>query len=211
MTFRFENVKALSVINKNELGNSEVVIAGVLEKDYSFFEEKLDTTKPSKDEEYLYFVFQMLSMDEVHILFESVVLNVSDNDDAIDEILDMLDWNNPSEIQEKGRELACKVGVIEPFIQPVTPKHGKNVWENCAKFLSSKSDECLDGHIGRLFEWLQDMNWPGADIIYQRLLSVSMNYIDVPFKVSFEKACRSKDIVWKDVLVRFWNEYQFKL
>ena len=211
MTFRFENVKALSVINKNELGNSEVVIAGVLEKDYSFFEEKLDTTKPSKDEEYLYFVFQMLSMDEVHILFESVTLNVSDNDDAIDEILDMLDWNNPSEIQEKGRELACKVGVIEPFIQPVTPKHGKNVWENCAKIVSLQSDDVLLIHLTQLFEWLQDMNWPGADIIYQRLLSVSMNYIDVPFKVSFEKACRSKDIVWKDVLVRFWNEYQFKL
>ena len=65
----------------------------------------------------------MLSMDEVHILFESVTLNVSDNDDAIDEILDMLDWNNPSEIQEKGRGLACKAGAIKPFIQPLTPKH----------------------------------------------------------------------------------------
>ena len=127
------------------------------------------------------------------------------------EIMDMLDWQNTSKEQCKGIELASQLDTISVFIQPVTPRHNKNVWENCAKILSSKSDECLDGHIGRLFEWLQDMNWPGADIIYQRLLSVSMNYIDIPFKESLERACKSGDTVWKDVLIMFWNEYQLKI
>ena len=48
----------------------------------------------------------------------------------ITEIMDMLDWHMPSEIQSKGISLARNTETIIPFIQPLTPKHNKNVWEN---------------------------------------------------------------------------------
>ena len=50
----------------------------------------------------------------------------------ITNILDMLDWNMPAEIQFKGISLARNIETIIPFIQPLTPKHNKNVWDNCA-------------------------------------------------------------------------------
>ena len=50
----------------------------------------------------------------------------------VTEILDMLDWHMPFEIQSKGRLYAKKIKTIVEFIQPLTPKHNKNVWENCA-------------------------------------------------------------------------------
>ena len=50
----------------------------------------------------------------------------------ITEIMDMLDWHMSSEIQLEGISLARNIETIVPFIQPLTPKHNKNVWGNCA-------------------------------------------------------------------------------
>lgn len=44
----------------------------------------------------------------------------------ITEIMDMLDWHMPSEIQSKGISLARNTETIIPFIQPLTPKR---LWE----------------------------------------------------------------------------------
>ena len=44
----------------------------------------------------------------------------------ITEIMDMLDWHMPSEIQSKEISLARNKETIIPFIQPLTPKR---LWE----------------------------------------------------------------------------------
>ena len=59
----------------------------------------------------------------------------------ITEIMDMLDWHMPTEIQTEGISLARNIETIIPFIQPLTPKHNKNVWANCAVIISERSDE----------------------------------------------------------------------
>lgn len=65
----------------------------------------------------------------------------------ITDILDMLDWHMPPEIQSQGRDLAKNIETITPFIQPLTPKHNKNVWENCAVIIAEESDEKLEPHL----------------------------------------------------------------
>ena len=87
----------------------------------------------------------------------------------ITEIMDMLDWHMPSEIQLEGISLARNIETIIPFIQPLTPKHNKNIWDNCAVIIAEKSDEKIKPHLVELLEWLQDMNWPGAFCILDRL------------------------------------------
>lgn len=57
----------------------------------------------------------------------------------ITEIMDMLDWHMPSEIQSKGISLARNTETIIPFIQPLTPKHNKNVWGNCAVIIRKEA------------------------------------------------------------------------
>ena len=69
MDFHFKNVNSLSIINKNESGNSEGILVGILENDYSFFEEQFNMAKVDTDEEYLHFTLQTFSMDEFHIHF----------------------------------------------------------------------------------------------------------------------------------------------
>lgn len=103
----------------------------------------------------------------------------------IDTILDMLDWNNDIETQEKGIEEGKKVRSLEAFIQPYHEKNSKAVWENCAKILSCKNDEELWPHIRALLHWLGDSNWPGYEIILDRLLK----FQDLDWLGSVVKEC----------------------
>jgi len=119
----------------------------------------------------------------------------------ITKIMDMLDWNMPHEIQMKGISLAKNIKTIIPFIQPVSPEHNKNVWENCAIILSEKSDEELKPYLIELLEWLQDMNWPGAFCILNRLQSYSdKNTIRNAIDICIKKAKICNDKVWEENL-----------
>lgn len=87
----------------------------------------------------------------------------------IDEIMDMLDWNNSIEVQQKGLFLAKDIKSINVFILPMHPECNKNVWENCAKILADKTDTMLNPYLTELLRWLEDLNWPGALIVMERL------------------------------------------
>ena len=98
----------------------------------------------------------------------------------LSDIMSMLDWNLPSDVQLRGRQLAIECGEIEPFIQPITQMHNKNVWDNCALILSNKSDEELKPYLPELLKWLQDLNWPGSIIVLNRLKHFSFEKLIFP-------------------------------
>ena len=119
----------------------------------------------------------------------------------IDKIMEMLDWNNSSEIQNRGVELAKNVKSINVFLQPLHPGCNKNVWENCAKILASKDDKTLLPYTDQMLEWLQDLNWPGALIILRRLKNFSASdefVFAVEECVKMAVACDEQ--IWLDYL-----------
>lgn len=117
---------------------------------------------------------------------------------GIAEIMDMLDWHMPTEVQSKGKALAKEIETITPFIQPLTPNHNKNVWENCAAIIADKADEELGPYLIELLEWLQDMNWPGAFCIQERLLQYSDNKsINNAINSCVQKAKDCNDEIWE--------------
>ena len=124
----------------------------------------------------------------------------------IDNILNMLDWHMPQETQLQGRFLANKLETFVPFIQPLTPKHNKNVWENCAIIISQKTDEELFPYLIKLFEWIQDLNWPGAYLIYDRLFSIQNDKLFFSFEYALRKSKETQDKVWEEVLIEFGNK-----
>mgnify|MGYP004645867527 FL=1 len=130
----------------------------------------------------------------------------------IDDIMDMLDWNQSKEEQEKGLKLAKNIKSINVFIQPLDPKHNKNVWENCAKVLSERSDEELKPYIISLLEWLQNMNWPGAFIIFERLKNYKdKENFDWSYYVVMNRAVKLNDEIWKDNLIELSKSLNFEL
>lgn len=121
----------------------------------------------------------------------------------IDQIFEMLSWNNDNEMQIKGIEEAKKVKHLSVFLQPI---ESKSVWENCAKVLISKSDEELALYLVSMFMWLQDMNWPGAYLIYDRLKIMPKEFTDMAYKISLSAAVETGDTMWEYALRDFEND-----
>ena len=98
----------------------------------------------------------------------------------ITKILDMLDRNNPAAVQLEGMRLAEETGEIKPFIQPLTPRHSKNVWENCAIIISAKSDEELkdltrSDIINKLIEKAENI-YKEKETLFGRAVGVAARY-----------------------------------
>ena len=130
----------------------------------------------------------------------------------IDDIMDMLDWNHSKEEQEKGLKLARTIKSINVFIQPLDSKHNKNVWENCAKVLSERSDEELKPYIISLLEWLQDMNRTGDFTIIERLKNNKDKKIfNWSYRVVMNKALKLDDEIWKENLIELSKSLNFEL
>lgn len=119
----------------------------------------------------------------------------------IDYIMDLLDWNNSIEKQEQGIKLAQNVKCINVFLQPGNRYYGKNVWDNCAKILSARSNEELSPYLIELMEWLQDMNWPGAFCILNRLKGmVNEQLFQHSYTICLKYAQALDDEVWESNL-----------
>lgn len=115
----------------------------------------------------------------------------------IDQLFKMLSWNNDMNTQKKGIEMARSIKYISVLIQPI---EDKSTWENCAKVLEEKSDDELQVYLTLLMEWLQDANWPGFDIIYERIKKMPAQLIHYSYSFSVKKAQELNDIEWLNYL-----------
>lgn len=119
---------------------------------------------------------------------------------GIDDIFYMLSSERTNAVQVNGIEEAKKIKNLSVLIQPMETKM---IWENCAKVLVSKTDQELEFYLLKLFMWLQDMNWPGADLIFQRLQELPLELLQLPYDISCKLAHRTNDTVWLSVLDDF--------
>lgn len=125
----------------------------------------------------------------------------------IDHIMDLLDWNNSTEKQKQGIELAKDVKCINVFLQPCNKDYHKNVWDNCAKILAARSNEELSSYATELMVWLQDMNWPGAFCILDRLKkAVDEPWFSRAYTRCLKCAKALEDTVWESNLKMLKNE-----
>ena len=99
----------------------------------------------------------------------------------LNNIYNMLDSSNDIITQSKGVELAINTGYISEFILPMLPLYNKNIWENCAKIIASKSDSELEPYIIQIFEWLQDLTWPGTFLVIERLKKYDGQILKNPY------------------------------
>ena len=114
-----------------------------------------------------------------------------------DDILALLDWNRSSEEQSRGLSLARHARDLAAFIQPCGERYHKNVWGNCAKVLSDRTDAELAPHLPALLRWLQDMNWPGALQIADRLRRFAdREALAAALDASMRQAQESSDDEW---------------
>lgn len=122
----------------------------------------------------------------------------------IDRIFDDLLCTNSEDVQARGIEAGKTVKYFSIFIMPVM---NKRIWHNCAKILEDKNDKELKPYFPVLLQWLQDMNWPGAEIIFNRLLKVTDPELLIDYNLCLSNAKHSGDKPWEEALDDFWREY----
>lgn len=120
-------------------------------------------------------------------------------DISIDKLFEMLNWNCDEKTQAQGRTLASQINDLSLFLQPMA-FGSKAVWDNCARILAEKTDNVLEPYLVHLLEWLQDINWPGAFIILDRLKIFSSEMIKEPLQFSVRQAINKQDNAWLDYL-----------
>lgn len=121
----------------------------------------------------------------------------------IDTIFNMISSLQSDEIQKEGIEEGKKVQNFSVFFQPV---EGKIYWENCAKIISGKNNSELERYYYLMLLWLRDMNWPGAEIIENRLKEFPPEIITDDLNSCIAQAKQTEDIVWQNNLISLRNE-----
>lgn len=111
----------------------------------------------------------------------------------IDTLFEMLDENQPIEVQEDAIREARKIKSLSVFMQPVEYKLS---WKNCAKVICEKTDKELNSYKYEMLEWLQDLNWPGAFLIMERLEKMNPQLLLNATIYAVKQALLLKDNEW---------------
>ena len=122
---------------------------------------------------------------------------------TLDEIYESFIWDKSYTDEEYEAKIAVGINqgrkhkYIYPFIQPIVPEIGKgSLWEPCARIVASKTNEELKSYLLLLFEWLQDLNWPGAYVIFDRLLEMPFSMLETEYNYCRNRAEKEHDSLW---------------
>ena len=113
-----------------------------------------------------------------------------------DDFYSRLSWGQPEDVQRAAIEEASSIQNLWLFIQPMILPNPKAVWENCAIILAQRTDSELEPYLDQIFEWLQDLNWPGAIIIHNRLLDMEEPMLKKQLTRSQQQAQMENDDAW---------------
>lgn len=123
-------------------------------------------------------------------------------------ILKNLSWNASIDSQKKAiNELVSMANLnSSTLIQP----SGKEYWENAARALSTIGYPRIEEAIPGLFNWLQDLNWPGALIIMELLKSLPKEVIIRHLESAASEALSTDDDIWLINLSTFLDNFKLQ-
>ena len=131
---------------------------------------------------------------------------------TLDEIYETFMWRDAETWEEYEARIvpalhaAKEYRYLYPFILPIIPKMNKGIWEACAYVIAERSDVQIEPYLYLLFEWLKDMNWPGAWIIFDRLAELPLSTLEDAYNFSRREAARTDDALWLMALDDFGKQ-----
>ncbi|MGM9647828.1 MAG: DUF5071 domain-containing protein [Eubacteriales bacterium] len=131
----------------------------------------------------------------------------------INDIYQMLNCHSRLEDQLQGIKLAREIDDLSLLIIPYADGESKALWDNCAKALFELSDDRLEPHLPSLLEWIQDINWPGALIILNRLKVFAGKKLRNPFidRVTYVSSLNNEEgLMWLDYLSELLDNKELK-
>lgn len=110
------------------------------------------------------------------------------------ELINDLNWNMPEETQRKAIENL--IDIDEENIHLLVLPGDKSMWENAAIVLKEIGYPKIKPIISELFNWLQDMNWPGAWTVFEILKTIDKLILTPHIEVTLRKAASEEDNMW---------------
>jgi len=120
----------------------------------------------------------------------------------VDSLIERLSGRMPLEIQNS-TILKIKNTPNFDYSNFLQPGSRKDVWSNCATLFCDLSDDQLIPYMEGLFLWLQDMNWPGAYEISQRLNRFEKERLQPYYQQAVDAAKETGDEEWLDFLEEY--------
>lgn len=119
-----------------------------------------------------------------------------------------LSWNASLDCQKKAINELASMDNLNPsaLIQPL----GKEYWENAARTLSKIGYPRIEEAIPGLFNWLQDLNWPGALIVMELLKSLPKETIIRHLEFAANEALSTDDDIWLINLSTFLDDFKLQ-
>lgn len=151
-----------------------------------------EVTKYLNDKENGSYSFEMES-------FLENIKNYYNAPNEIKKIFAKLSSNNDLE-KRNGINQAREVANLIPFFQPLGSGAGKLIWEECALIISERNDNELIKYLGKMLEWIEDLTWPGALIILDRLKEFKYNKIESSLNDIVLIAIKENRISWLENL-----------
>lgn len=114
--------------------------------------------------------------------------------DNLHNTINNLSWNMPPDIQQKAIDVLSMIGdkEIHFLIQP----GDKSCWENAAFVIRNIGFPRVNPVLPEILCWLQDMNWPGASVIFDFLKSIDKPILVPYIETALKKASDEEDYVW---------------
>ena len=117
-------------------------------------------------------------------------------------IIEQLSWNEPYDVQRQAIQTILSNDTFD-FTLLFQPSKRKDCWENCANILVLLDDDQLENLLPGLFEWLKDLNWPGAKTILGRLKEMPAEKRNFHLIQARNKAIQENDQEWLQNLQEF--------
>ena len=123
------------------------------------------------------------------------------SDQKIEETFLLLYHTVPQDQQDEAIQfLIDNIGEkLEMLVLPIpesSPINPKMMWDNAARVIVGIGEEGIAGHFPKIFEWLQDINWPGSRQILDFLADIDTDTIEPHLKAAEAKAESAGDPEW---------------
>ena len=117
-------------------------------------------------------------------------------------LFENLNWKVSEEDQEEAVAYFADLVKCSPqSIRLVAPTVSRScLWHNEARVICAQDDYLLERHLHMLFNWLVDINWPGAEAIFDRLAVMDSDVVDTELQVAKDWALASGAARWYTAL-----------
>ncbi len=120
----------------------------------------------------------------------------------IDNLIEQLSWNGTEEQQRQAIDALVAQIPHRELYKLMRPGEVKDTWQNAAEVIARYNRKFGQQEILGMFEWLQDINWPGASVIFKKLNSMSRQQISAPLEMAMCQAKHTNDQEWMEQLVK---------